>query len=176
LFVTGVVWIDRNNIQVMDELSGKLLNTFPTLPVTGTPRAIAVDVVRETIYVFIQANQIGAAPYFIVALDERTEKTEASISIPVISQWLSIDEGKGLLYAAGTGYSEDNDVDAPGTAIVIDMRTNKILETVVVFPKNPTGDENTITEEMVPDPASNAVYASSFADSSVVYLTYGPAR
>jgi DNA-binding beta-propeller fold protein YncE len=158
------------NVGVTDLRTGKVLNTFPLLPVTGQPRAVAVDVVRETIYVFIQGDSspFTAAPYSILALDERTGETKATIATPVISQWLSVDQEKGLLYAAGTGYSVDNVMDAPGTAIVIDMRTNKILETVVTAPANPPGDEQTITEEVVPDPANNIVYAAHFSNSTVV--------
>jgi hypothetical protein len=152
---------------VADLRTGKTLNTFSLLPVGATARAAAVDDVHQTIYLSIQYNVNGAAPYAVFAIDENTGKIKANIPIPVISQWLSVDQEKGLLYVAGTGYSNDNSVDLPGSAIVINTRTNKIVETVTTAPANTGGSQQTITEEVVPDPASDIVYASQFSNSTV---------
>jgi DNA-binding beta-propeller fold protein YncE len=96
--------------------------------------------------------------------------------MPVISQWLSVDQERGLLYAAGTGYNDyppGNDwpygiEKLPGTATVIDTKTNKIIGTVVTGPADSPDSFNTVTEEVVPDTRTDIVYATNFSNSTVV--------
>ncbi len=166
------------SVAVFDLISGAAVNTFPLLPVTGQPRAVAVDVVRQTIYVSIQSDSspYTTGPYLILALDEKTGQTKATIPIPVISQWLAVDQDKGLLYAAGTGYNDYPPGNPwpygiekrPGTAIVIDTRTNKIIRTVVTGPADSPSSFNTVTEEVVPNTLANTVYATNFSNSTLV--------
>lgn len=165
------------SVTITDLKTGKT-DTLSPLPVTGQPRAVAVDFRHETIYVSIQSDTspYTTGPYLILAIDEKTGRTKATIPIPVISQWLSVDQEKGLLYAAGTGY---NDYPAgnpwpygieklPGTAIVIDTKTNNIVGTVITGPADTPDSFNTVTEEVVPDPRSGIVYATNFSNSTVV--------
>jgi len=165
------------SVTVTDLNTGEI-NTFSLLPVTGQPRAVAVDFQRETIYVSIQSDSspYTTGPYLIAAIDEKTGQVKATIPIPVISQWLSVDQESGLLYAAGTGYNDYAPGNPwpygieklPGTAIVIDTRTNQIIKTVVTGPADSPSSFNTVTEEVVPAPRSGIVYATNFSNSTVV--------
>jgi DNA-binding beta-propeller fold protein YncE len=131
-------------------------------------RGIGLDPVRETIYASI--SSLG--PFKIIALDEDTGKIKATIPLVSLAQGLlAIDEEKGLLYVPGTGFTTASDLfeTAPGTVVVIDEKTNKIIDTIVVAPFNPTS-EKAITEQAVVDPVSNTVYAVTFSAATVVAI------
>jgi DNA-binding beta-propeller fold protein YncE len=144
------------------------------LAVPGDVRGLAVDPVRETIYAFLtdyEANGLEG-PHSIVALDERTGKIKTTIPMVDLAQGLAIDVEKGLLYAPGTGYSTETDdfnEQTPGWVVVIDEKTNKVIDTVVVAPLNPNSSD-VITEEVAVAPLSNTVYATNFAVHTVAVI------
>jgi DNA-binding beta-propeller fold protein YncE len=131
-------------------------------------RGIGLDPVRETIYASI--SSLG--PFSIVALDENTGKVKATIPLVSIAQGLlAVDEEKGLLYVPGAGFTTASSVfeTAPGTVVVIDEKTNKIVDTIVVAPFDPTS-EKAITEQVVVDPLSDIVFAVTFSAATVVAI------
>jgi DNA-binding beta-propeller fold protein YncE len=156
-------------VVVIDQRTNAITSTFA---VPGAVRGLTVDPIRETIYAFISNFDGGGVegPNLIVALDESTGKIKATIPMAELAQGLAVDVEKGLLYAPGTGFTTENfATSAPGTVVVIDERTNKIIKTIDVASAAPT-NEDVITEEVAVDPVSNTVYATNFAVPTVVTI------
>jgi DNA-binding beta-propeller fold protein YncE len=151
-------------VGIVDLRTNKLIAKY-TVP--DDVRGIGLDPVRETIYASI--SSLG--PFSIVALDENTGKVKATIPLVSIAQGLlAVDEKKGLLYVPGAGFTTGAVLeDTPGTVIVIDEKTNKIVDTIVVAPFDPTSAK-AITEQAVVDPLSDIVFAVTFSAATVVAI------
>jgi DNA-binding beta-propeller fold protein YncE len=163
--VYGIEAGANSYVGVVDLRANKLIAKYA---VSDDVRAIGLDPIRETIYVSI--SSIG--PFSIVALDENTGKVKATIPMTALAQGLlAVDEEKGLLYVPGTGFTTASDLfeTAPGTVVVIDEKTNKIIDTIVVAPFDPTS-EKAITEQAVVDPLSDIVFAVTFSAATVVAI------
>jgi DNA-binding beta-propeller fold protein YncE len=165
--VYGVQGGAKSYVGVVDLRANKLIAKYA---VPNDVRGIGLDPVRETIYASIYAT--SSLPFSIIALDENTGKTKATISLVALAQGLlAVDEEKGLLYVPGTGFTTASSLyeTAPGTVVVIDEKTNKIVDTIVVAPFDPTS-EKAITEQAIVDPVSNTVWAINFSAATVVVI------